>query len=405
MIPGPVIDTITAGDGALTVSWSAPAVDATTTISAYDVRSIASAATDKADGAWTVVEGFWTAGSLDAVLAGLTNGTGYDVQVRAVADTDGAWSDTATGTPVDHGATTATATVTAVGSSVPGSIAPLDDNDLFKFDLQSTTEVWIYTSGAVDTAGALLDSTETVIASNNDGGLLPRPANFSIRRELAAGTWYIRVDSEEASDSGTYTLHVIAVTASASTAAAAPTVAPGSLTAGGLSAAGVDYFKIVLTSATNLWVIAIGTTDTSGQLLDTNQAVLAENDNSGLAGNESSFSLRASVAAGTYYVKGEWCGPPDGGAVHPVRALWESTRWFGGDRRAPCAGGARAGGELTPQMTKTTSVSRLTARRICGWRPTGKTCASRRRCSTARAASWTSTTSTTRAGRRSTTRV
>ncbi len=313
VIPGPVIDTITAGDGALTVSWSAPAVDATTTISAYDVRSIASAATDKADGAWTVVEGFWTAGSLDAVLAGLTNGTGYDVQVRAVADTDGAWSDTATGTPVDHGATTATATVTAVGSSVPGSIAPLDDNDLFKFDLQSTTEVWIYTSGAVDTAGALLDSTETVIASNNDGGLLPRPANFSIRRELAAGTWYIRVDSEEASDSGTYTLHVIAVTASASTAAAAPTVAPGSLTAGGLSAAGVDYFKIVLTSATNLWVIAIGTTDTSGQLLDTNQAVLAENDNSGLAGNESSFSLRASVAAGTYYVKVSGADPQTAG--------------------------------------------------------------------------------------------
>ena len=312
-IPGPVVTDVTAGDGALTVAWSAPAVAATTTITSYDVRTIASSATDKADANWTVVEGVWTSGSLNGVVAGLTNGTGYDVQVRAVAATDGAWSATSTGTPADHGDTTATATVTAVNSSVPGLISPVDDIDLFKLELQSTTEVWIYSSGEVDTAGALLDSTETVIASNSDSGLLPRPANFSIRRELAAGTWYIRVGSEDAEHSGSYTLHVIAVTAPASTVAAAPTVDPGSLTAGRLSAGGVNYFKLTLTSATDLWVVAIGSTNTSGQLLDSSQSELAANDDSGLTGRESSFSLRASVAAGTFYVKVSGAGPQTAG--------------------------------------------------------------------------------------------
>ena len=39
-IPGPVIDAVIAGDGAVTVRWSAPAVAAATRITAYDVRHI-----------------------------------------------------------------------------------------------------------------------------------------------------------------------------------------------------------------------------------------------------------------------------------------------------------------------------------------------------------------------------
>lgn len=62
---------------------------------AYDLRFIASDAPDKADANWTIVEDVWTSGELhcDHVLAGLSEGTDYDVQLRTVsADGDGSWS-------------------------------------------------------------------------------------------------------------------------------------------------------------------------------------------------------------------------------------------------------------------------------------------------------------------------
>ena len=46
---------------------------------------------------WTTA---WTSGALQYTITGLTNGTEYDVQVRAVnSNGDGTWSDTKTGTP------------------------------------------------------------------------------------------------------------------------------------------------------------------------------------------------------------------------------------------------------------------------------------------------------------------
>ena len=83
---------VTAGGyGELSVAWTG-GVD----ITAYDVRHILSAASDKADANWTVVDNAWETdpgGDLAYTIAGLTPGAGYDVQVRAVAGEDvGAWS-------------------------------------------------------------------------------------------------------------------------------------------------------------------------------------------------------------------------------------------------------------------------------------------------------------------------
>ena len=106
-LPGaPVIDKVTARAGWLLVEWSAPTSDGGSLITAYDVRSIetGASATDKADPTkWTTQDNAWTTtggGDLLYALEGLTNGTEYDVQVRAVnANGDGDWSATVTGTP------------------------------------------------------------------------------------------------------------------------------------------------------------------------------------------------------------------------------------------------------------------------------------------------------------------
>ena len=134
-IPGPAITSVATGDEALTVVWTAPAVAATTAIDAYDLRHIETSEDETMDANWTVVEKFWTSGSLHGVLPGLANGTGYDVQVRAASDTDGAWSSTSTGTPAEHGNSTGAATTLTLGTPLGGAIDPGTDEDYFKLVL------------------------------------------------------------------------------------------------------------------------------------------------------------------------------------------------------------------------------------------------------------------------------
>ena len=103
-MPGaPTIATpIVPGDASLTVAWAVPINTGSSAITAYDLRYIETGAADKSDANWTVVEDVWAAGSgsLQYTLTGLTGGTQYDVQVRAVnAAGPGAWSATVTGIP------------------------------------------------------------------------------------------------------------------------------------------------------------------------------------------------------------------------------------------------------------------------------------------------------------------
>ena len=114
----PTIGTLTPGADFLTITWAAPTGSTESAIIAYDLRYIESAARDKSDVNWTVVDNAWTAGSgaLSYQIAGLTDGTQYDVQVRAVsAAGDGPWSAAAAGTPATWG---------AIRSFSPPSVAP-----------------------------------------------------------------------------------------------------------------------------------------------------------------------------------------------------------------------------------------------------------------------------------------
>ena len=93
--PGPAtISAVVAGDGSLTVVWDPPAGTSGSDVTAYDVRYIATSADETVDSNWELVSSAWTSGPRRYMIDGLTNGTSYDVEVRAVTTTAGEWSAT-----------------------------------------------------------------------------------------------------------------------------------------------------------------------------------------------------------------------------------------------------------------------------------------------------------------------
>ena len=120
-LPGaPVIDAVTPAGGSLAVVWSAPERSGGMDITSYDVRYIQSAAADKADAHWTLVDDVWSSGSLAYTITGLVGGVEYDLQVRAVnASGDGLWSETHSAATIATG----DVPVFADGASATRSIA------------------------------------------------------------------------------------------------------------------------------------------------------------------------------------------------------------------------------------------------------------------------------------------
>ena len=307
----PRITAAGAAVNALTVAWAAPANDGGAAISAYDLRYIRNDATDKADDHWTVEDDVWRSGdgALRSELKDLFDGTQYDLQVRAVnANGAGLWSATYEATTRDHSGSRSGATTLSPGSSAPGRIDPRDDEDFFRIVLADAADLWLYTSGRDDTVGELLRADGTVLAADDDGVLLDGPRNFSIRRQLPAGTYYATVGSFGALDTAAYTLHARLVSDPGDTKDRATAVTPGSFAPGRIGPEGgvdgdKDYFKLELTSAAEIWVMAVGPVDTVGELLDADENVLAENDDSEFVDNEKGFMIRRQLATGTYYVR------------------------------------------------------------------------------------------------------
>ena len=92
------------GGERLDVAWSAPGGAGESEITGYDIRYIATDDDETDPSAWTALEGVWSAeagGDLTYTISGLTDGTQYDVQVRAVNSVGGGlWSEEGTGTPM-----------------------------------------------------------------------------------------------------------------------------------------------------------------------------------------------------------------------------------------------------------------------------------------------------------------
>ena len=90
-----------------------------------------------------------------------------------------------------------------LNNSLTGEIAPGDDLDYFSIQTTDPGQLTVWTTGSLDTVGALQNSEGTTLAANDDG---KRGLNFRIVHEVAPGTYYVKVESYE-SNTGSYTVH------------------------------------------------------------------------------------------------------------------------------------------------------------------------------------------------------
>ena len=314
--PAPAIDSLSPGEGALTVKWSAPS--GVTGITAYDLRWILTSADETVDANWRVVDDAWTAGPLQYVLTGLVNGSGYDVQVRAVKTSAGAWSATSAATPAEAGSTTATALALPLGVPLAATFGSADDVDWFEFSVTASTRLAVWTTGGVaDTAAELTNSGGTTIASSDDAFLHTGELHMFIEAYVSAGSYYVKVRTKQGV--GPYRLHSVSgLQEPGDSMAAAEALPLGEARVGRIDPpADVDYFKIDLAAAADVFLRAtspvvkgVGSTgsvnidgalfDSAGDAVD---AGIREQTFGGLGYRTYGFTMRERLAAGTYYLR------------------------------------------------------------------------------------------------------
>ena len=292
----PAIDAVRSEDTALNVSWSAPATPPSTT-TAYDVRHKRSDANS-----WTVVDDAWTEGELTYTITGLDNGVSYDAQVRHVGTGDGTWSTTGTGQPSDFGSTVETAGTLPLDSPVQGVINGAGDVDVLKLELATAKYVWFYTTGDTDTVAELLTSEEVIIGADDDGELPDSGSNFLLPTYLDAGTYYLRLRGFR-NTTGDYVLWAEEVPDSTSRSNAVPLPLDSPVRASFDVDEDIDYFKLELTTETDVLLRSTGRWNPRAKLTNSSGDLLDSDNDGWLPTGILNFFMRATLAAGVYYLE------------------------------------------------------------------------------------------------------
>ena len=230
-----------------------------------------------------------------------TPGT-YYVVVAGYGGASGPYSlHTRTGT--DQGRTRAGSSLLVVGTTVDGIIGPAGDLDLFKMELYTQADIVMYTSGNVDTIGALLDYRGVQLTDSDDSSMSEGQSDFFIGETLGPGVYYVAVLGYDDS-TGPYRLHVETVTDQSGARLRAMDLALDSSELGFINHRNdEDYFRLNLSDRSDVRIYAVGPTDTAGELLDSRNNRVAYNDDSELSEGRFSFFLAKNLRAGTYYLK------------------------------------------------------------------------------------------------------
>ncbi len=185
------------GGERLDIAWTAPGEPGDSAITGYDVRYIPTDADETDLASWTVLEGVWMAeagGELEYSVTGLTDGTQYDVQVRAVnSHGGGVWSETGTGTPMSSQCVSGGAvTDRSNGGVIHDCEALLEARDTLAGIESTRTLNWTTDTPIDDWYGVALSGTpERVIQlrlhgrnANSDTGTAEEKLNGSIPAAL-----------------------------------------------------------------------------------------------------------------------------------------------------------------------------------------------------------------------------
>jgi hypothetical protein len=182
------------------------------------------------DGTSTTVLMGTGGGTFTASATGLRLDTHYYVRAFAVNSAGVGYGDALEFTTNDdYGNTAATATAAAVNANVNGSLSSAGDVDYFRFVLTEPRFVAVFTTGSTDTVGSLRGSDDAEIAGADGGGA---GANFRIQRQLAAGTYYVRV-AGAGSTTGSYVLRIETSTLATVTTGPVTDLAPFNVMVGG----------------------------------------------------------------------------------------------------------------------------------------------------------------------------
>ncbi len=251
------------------------------------------------------------------IIARLAPGT-YYVKVRSFrADPPALTGDytlTVSELP-DQGETKATAGTLTLDGSIDARILPGNDVDMFELVLSSATDVEIYTTGELDTIGKLIHPNND-ITENDDRTFDASGRNFLIRESLAAGTYYVSVESFQSRTfptTGLYTLHADSVADAGDSRSQAQTIAVGdSAKETMFDADDIDFFRFTLAQQTDVRAYTTGFVNTLAVLENQGGSELATGDDWGFQRLTRNFHIRQSLGAGTYYLKVESTGSTAG---------------------------------------------------------------------------------------------
>ena len=218
--------------------------------------------------------------------------------------------------PVGTSRNTATEiTPTSEGTLFPGFIYTQAGYNYFKFVLSNSADVFITTTGGLDTAAALLRANGTQITQSGDSFLPVGSLRPLIRERLAAGTYYIEVELYGAAPphTGPYSLFIQLVPDRGTSMQDATEIPLWSTTAGNLSSSANDhYFSFTLDNP--LWVrltassqdhvlsLAWALFDGSTNI-DISSSLYDESPFSSNPRRQIEFSPAGYLLAGTYYFR------------------------------------------------------------------------------------------------------
>ena len=290
------VTTVISKGEALEVAWSG--ID-DPDVNGYDFRYIRSDATDKANANWTTTEDVRTrAGPFSYEVSSLTNAVSYDLQVRvAGATVDGAWSDTATGTP------------TADAAAVPRLTDVLSEEGALGLAWRAPTTP-VATVTAYDVRHIRSDATDKADANWTvvDDAWTEGALVYAITG-LSNGVLYdVQVRAVTSSGDGTWSATAKGQPGEVGDArsAASPLAFDVPVHAAMDSSSDIDVYRIDLSAETEVLLSTTGSTDTIGELFDADGDSLRFNDDAGPSLN---FAMQLTLEAGAYFLEvNGWSG-------------------------------------------------------------------------------------------------